>query len=161
MFTLYKRNYLYIVHYHSNFSVIKETKDLLTDRLILACKIIFFSEYCLPRRIMSETGSIFISDTFKWFCKSMNLEEAVLSLYNHQSKRQVEAWVKFIKHTTRKCIHTRLDIHIALLQIRSTMLGPGLPSPATLLFNHPIRDIMPVVNRPLINSILMMNIMKL
>ena len=26
-------------------------------------------------------------------------------------------------------------------------LGPGLPSPATLLFNHPTRGIMPIINR--------------
>ena len=27
-------------------------------------------------------------------------------------------------------------------------LGQGLPSPAIILFNHPIRGIMPVINRP-------------
>ena len=43
------------------------------------------------------------------------------------------------------------DIHIALLQIRSTLLGPGLPSPAMLLCNHPITCIRPVVNTPPIN----------
>ena len=37
-----------------------------------------------------------------------------------------------------KCIKTNEDIHVALLQIRVTPLKPGLPSPATLLFNHPI-----------------------
>ena len=30
-------------------------------------------------------------------------------------------------------------------------LGPGLPSPATLLFNHLTRGIMPIINRPLIS----------
>ena len=32
----------------------------------------------------------------------------------------------------------------------SMPLGPGLPSPAMLLFNCPIRGIMPIINRPLI-----------
>ena len=45
-----------------------------------------------------------------------------------------------------KCIDTKSDINIALLQIRLTLLGPGLPSLAMLLFNHPI------ISRPLINS---------
>ena len=31
-----------------------------------------------------------------------------------------------------------------------TLLGSGLPSPATMMFNHPIRGIMPIINRPLV-----------
>ena len=52
------------------------------------------------------------------------------------------------KVITQKCFDTKSDPHIALLQIRSTPLGLGLPSPTTLLFNHPIRGIMPIINRP-------------
>ena len=52
----------------------------------------------------------------------------------------------------QKCIDTKSDLLIALLQIRSTPQGPGLSCPATGLFNCPIRDIMPIVNRPVINS---------
>ena len=43
-------------------------------------------------------------------------------------------------------------MHIALLQIRSTPLEPGLPSPATQLFNCPIKGNMPIINRLPINS---------
>ena len=39
------------------------------------------------------------------------------------------------------------DHHIALLQIQITLLGQSLPSPAMLLFNCPIRGILPVINR--------------
>ena len=42
----------------------------------------------------------------------------------------------------------RSDPHITLLEIEMTLLGQGLPSPATMLFNCPIRGIMPVINRP-------------
>ena len=48
-------------------------------------------------------------------------------------------------------IETNEDIHISLLQIRSAPLEPGLPRPATLLFNHPICGIMPIMNRLPIN----------
>ena len=54
------------------------------------------------------------------------------------------------KGNTKKCLDTKSDLHITLLQIRSTPLGPELPSPATLLFNHCIGGIMPTINRPLI-----------
>ena len=48
-------------HYHSKFPVIKKTQDISADSLILTCKIVF-SEYSLPRKIMSDAGSNFISD---------------------------------------------------------------------------------------------------
>ena len=48
----------------------------------------------------------------------------------------------------QKCLDTKSDPHKALLQIRSTPLGPGLPYCTTLLFNHPIRGIMSTINIP-------------
>ena len=52
------------------------------------------------------------------------------------------------KAIAQKCFDTKSDPHTVLLQIRSTPLGPGLPSPATLLFNHTIKGIMSTINRP-------------
>ena len=51
-----------------------------------------------------------------------------------------------------KCIDTNVDTHMALRQIRSTSLRQMLPCPATLLFNCPIRGIMPIHSRPSINT---------
>ena len=39
---------------------------------------------------------------------------------------------------------------MVLLQIRTNPLGQGLPSPATLIFNHLVHGIMPVIDRKLI-----------
>ena len=36
---------------------------------------------------------------------------------------------------------------MALLQIRTTPMGQGLPSPAMLLFNHMVCGIMPMIDR--------------
>ena len=43
------------------------------------------------------------------------------------------------------------DTYLTLLQITSMPPGPGLPSPATLLFNYPVRGSMLVANRAPIN----------
>ena len=64
MFTLNNKHYLCIVDYHSKFPVIKKTEDLSGYNLILMCNIIF-AEYGLPKKIMSDSGSSFISDKFK------------------------------------------------------------------------------------------------
>ena len=82
----------------------------------------------------------------------MKIEQATPSSYHHQINGQVEAYIKFIKHTMKKCIKTNEDIHVALLQIRSIPLEPVLLSPATLLFNNSIQGIMPIINRLPINS---------
>ena len=82
------------------------------------------------------------------FYRSLNIEQRFASSCHHQSNGWVEACIRLIKHTLKKCLDTKSDSHIALLQMISTSLGPGLPSPAMLLFNHPIRGIMSVINRP-------------
>ena len=64
MFTLNNKHYLCMVDYHSKFPIIKKTEDLSADSLILMCKVIF-AEHGLPRKIMSNLGSNFISDKFK------------------------------------------------------------------------------------------------
>ena len=101
---------------------------------------------------MSDAVGYFISEKFKNFCNSLNIEQTISSSYNHQSSGQVEACIKFIKCSIKKCVDSSSHIHIALLQIRSTPLGQGLPSPVTLLFNCLVRGIMPRINRLLINT---------
>ena len=147
MFTLNNKCYLCIVDYHSKFPVIKKTENLSADSLILMCKVIF-AEYRLPKKKMSDSGSNFVSDKFKTFCKSLNIEQAFSLAYHHLSNGHVEACIKFGKHTLKKCFDSKGDPHIALLQICMTPLGQVLPSPATVLFNCPIRGIMPMINRP-------------
>ena len=78
----------------------------------------------------------------------MLIEKATSPSYYQQSYGQVEACIKFEKHTLNKFADTNDDPHKALLQIRSTQLGQGLSSPRTLLINHTIRGIMPILNRP-------------
>ena len=48
-------------------------EDILADSLILACKIIIL-EYSLPRKIMSDAGSNFISGKFVKLCRKLNIE---------------------------------------------------------------------------------------
>ena len=101
---------------------------------------------------MSDAGDNFISGQFQTVSKNLNIEQAVSSSYHYQNNGQVGVCIKFIKWPVKNCFDTKSDPHISLLQMRSTQLGPGLPSPATLLFNHPIRCIMPIHPRLPLNS---------
>ena len=121
MFTLKNKHYLCIVDYHSKFPVIKKTEHLSADSLILISKVIF-AEYGLPKKIMSDSGGNFVSDKFKTFCKSLNIQQAFSSSYHHQSNGQEEACIKFVKCTLKKCFDSKGDPHIALLQIHMNLL---------------------------------------
>ena len=85
---------------------------------------------------------------FRSILHNLNIDQAFSSSYHHQSNGQVEACIKFVKHTLKKCFDSKVDPHIALLQICMTPLGQGLLSLATMLFNCLIRSILPIINRP-------------
>ena len=87
---------------------------------------------------MSEMGTNFMSDRFWQFCKTISIQQAVSLAYHHQSNGQVEACIKFIKCTFKKCTNLGRDINMALLQIGTMLLGQGLLSPATLMFNRQV-----------------------
>ena len=115
------------------------------ESLVNTVKIIF-TKYGIPQKIMSVAGTNFVSDMFRRFCKSINIEQALSSAYHDQSNGQFEACIKLIKCTFKKCSNLGRDINISLLQICTTPLGQGLPSPVTLMFNSHVHGIMPVLD---------------
>ena len=78
-------------------------EGLSTESLITTTKIIF-AEYGILQKLMSDTGTNFVSDKFRKFCNSLNIKQAVSSAYHHQSNGQVEACIKFIKHTLKNVL---------------------------------------------------------
>ena len=63
VFHFNNKNYLCIIDYNSKFLVIKRLEGLSAENLINVVKIIF-AKYGIPRKIMSDTGTNFISDRF-------------------------------------------------------------------------------------------------
>ena len=63
MLNINNNSYLCMIDYHSIFLIIKKTKGLSADSQILACKLIF-SEYGMPKRIMSDAHRNFISEKY-------------------------------------------------------------------------------------------------
>ena len=99
-------NYLCVVHYNSKFPIVRKLKRLLAEHLINAVSAIF-TKYGIPQKLMSDTGTNFVSEKFKHFCKSINIEQVVSTAYHHQSNRQVQASIKFIKQTFKKMHQVR------------------------------------------------------
>ena len=80
------------------------------------CKVIF-AKYGLPKKIMSDSGGNLVPEKFRTFCKNLNIKQALSSSYHHENNGQVEACIKFVKHTLKKCFYSKGDPHIAILQI--------------------------------------------
>ena len=99
------------------------------------------------QKIVSDACTNFVSEEFKDFCRCLNIDQAMRSLYHHQSIGQVEACIKFVKGMIKKCRQTNNEASFALIQIWSTPTGAGIPSPATLLLNRPIRTLLSQVSR--------------
>ena len=63
----------------------------------------------------------------------------------------MEACIKFVKCTIKKCRQTNNDVHFAFLQKRSTLIGARLPCSAMMLFNRTRRTLLPQIGREPIN----------
>ena len=105
--------------------MVKEMNNLSADSLISAFKIVI-AEYGIPIRVMSDASGNFVSEKFKIFRNYLNIVQAISSSYHHLSNGPVEACIKFIKHTLKISYDSGNDVHIALLQIRTTPLGQCL-----------------------------------
>ena len=55
-----------------------------------------------------------------------------MQCYHHVTTKAMDRGLhKIVKRTMNKCHDTNVDIYVALLEIRSTLISSGLPSPAT------------------------------
>ena len=55
----------------------------------------------------------------------------------------METCLQFVICTSKTCLDTNQDVILTLLQIISMPIGSGLPSPAMLLLNRPIKCLLP------------------
>ena len=99
---------------------------------------------------MSNAGTNIVSKKFQKFFRCLIIHQGISSSYSHWSYGQVNACIKFRKCTMKECFDTNYYIYLALLQICSTCTGPELLNPSTLMFNRPIRGLMPKQSRSLI-----------
>ena len=101
-------NYLCVLDYNSKFPIVQKLQGLSAEHLINAVSAIF-AEYGIPRKLMSDAGTNFVSEKFRCFCRSINMEQAVSLAYHHQSNGQIEACIRFIKQTFKKCAKSGRD----------------------------------------------------
>ena len=70
----------------------------------------------------------------------MNLEQNTTSSFLLQSNGPVKVWMRLVKCIIKTCPNTNNNKNLSLLQIISTSIGTGIPSPAMLLIYRPIKS---------------------
>ena len=126
--------------------------DILTANEQVKAAKIGFAELGPPKKIILDVCMNFMSYMFKQCHIQMNIEQSITLSYHHQSNGQLGACIKFVKCTIQKCFDNN-NVNLPLLQIRSMSIGVRIPHPATLLFNIPIRSLLPQITRVPINII--------
>ena len=97
-FMIHGKTFPCIVDYHSKFLIVKKVNGLPADDLVQVAKLIF-AEYRLPKKIVLDVDANIPS-----LLQEMNIQQIISSSYHHQSNSQVEACIKFLKHTIKNAL---------------------------------------------------------
>lgn len=104
----------------------------------------FFTTFGLPKVVLTDEGTNFLSRTFKQTLQSLGVSHSVSSAYHPQSQCALESWHQTLKSTLSKfCHEAEKDwdegvpfVLFAIQDARQESLGF---SPAQLVFGHNVR----------------------
>ena len=102
-----------------------------------------FSENGIPMKVISDNGPHFVAGEFKRFAARWGFEMVLSSPEYPQGHALIERHIQTVKKCMHKCDVSGYDFDLALLALRSTPLGPSLPSPTELLHGRRFRTTLP------------------
>ena len=141
-FEFQSSQYLLIADYYSRFPVIRRARSTTASATIDTLKQIF-SEYGIPKTLMSDNGPQFSSKEFKDFAHQYCFTHITSSPHYPQSNGMIECMVQTVKQTMKKCTAAGHDLYLAMLIYRSTPLSSTIPAPAELLNGRKYRALLP------------------
>ncbi|XP_042875167.1 uncharacterized protein K02A2.6-like [Penaeus japonicus] len=135
------------IGYYSSSTSAAVTVDLLRDLFIL---------YGVPKRLRTDGGPQFDSQTFRDFMKKWGVKHVITSPHYHQANGHAEACVKTLKNLLMKTVphgdpRKSDDFARGMLELRNSPRENNL-SPAQILLGHPLRSMVPVHKRSLISD---------
>ena len=133
-FEFQSNSYLLIADYYSRFPVIRKVRSTTASATIDILKQVF-SEYGVPKTVMSENGPQFASQ----YC----FDHITSSPRYAQSNGIIERMVQTVKPCIKKCAEARHDPYLAMLIYRATLLSNSIPSLAELLNGRKYRALLP------------------
>lgn len=145
-------NLLVVVDYYSRYIEIEVMKSIESRDTINRLKPIF-SRFGLPLSITADNGRQLISEEFKNFCNSNNIQLISTTPWWPQMNGEVEvqnrAIVKRLKISQAENKDWKQDLQEYLLMYRSTPHTTTLKSPSEMMFGWNIRDKLPNISQPM------------
>ena len=142
IFTCKDDTFLLTVDVTSRFPVVRILSSETNRSVLNAIKGIY-SEFGLPKRVLTDNGSCFKSRDFTEFHAKLDIKVEHSSAYNHQSVGSVECMVQTMKQILRK---NGENAWLAMLIYRATDI-PGInKSPSELLNGRKYRTNLPVID---------------
>ena len=129
-----RKPYLAIVDFTTNFFSITQLPDKLSYTIVILAKH-HFSEYGIPKVVISDNGLEFTVNTFN-FLKQWDFKHVTSNPHYPKSNGQIERAIQTIKKSIKKHMKDNADPYLALLAIH-TSTGPENNTPAATYSNTP------------------------
>ncbi|XP_033126376.1 uncharacterized protein LOC117124300 [Anneissia japonica] len=142
LFSIGKDDYIVITDYYSKYPIVHKlniTSSTTIARIVSGTMSLFGA----PAEIVSDNGPQYSGQPFKEMYRNWGVKHTTSSPRYPCSNRLAERTVRTLKSLIKKCTQTRQSIQVALLHLRATPIGPGLPSPAEMMFGRLVRTTLP------------------
>ena len=144
LFTIYGKEYLLIIDYHSRHFEIAPLKKTVDSSAVIRATKKIFSHHGMPKAIFSDNGPQFTANEYKQFAKTWDFDHNTSSPHFPQSNGLVERKIQTVKRTLKKAQESGHDVHLALLTLTTTPSHDG-KSPAFMLVNRNPRSPLPSI----------------
>lgn len=117
------------------------TKDMTAPTVIDCCTEIF-SRFGIPKILVSDNGSAFISDLFKNFLRANGIKHKLTAPFNPKTNGQAERYVQTIKYALSKIQASKNfknEMHNMLFTYRILVHSTTNRSPSELMFARKVR----------------------
>ena len=143
LFEINGQQYLLTVDRYTKYPLVDEMPSPVTSKAVADKIKGYTSLFGRPDEIMTDNGPQYTGQAFQNFIASWDIKHITSSPHYAKSNGFIERHVRHIKSILTKCIKSKSDIQLALLQVRATPIDSKLPSPAELLFGRAIATTLP------------------
>ena len=145
VFHLKRKHYVLLVDYTTKYFDISQITDT-QSRTVAEHTKAMLSRYGIPKEIVSDGGPEYIGNEYVTFCKEWDIEHTYSSPEYPQSNGLAERTVQTVKRVLKKAIKKKEDLHLALLQLKSSKSATTGCPPTSALFNRRVRTLIPSIN---------------
>ena len=142
-FELYKKDYIVLVDYFSDFVEVEELNVNTTSSVVKFLKK-QFSRHGIPDTVVSDNAPQYTSYEFKQFSREWEFVHVTSSPHHHKANGKAESAVKIVKSLFKKALRDNKDPWLALLDYRNTPTEGIGESPAQRLMSRRTRTLLPV-----------------